>query len=79
MDHKTAPAAPEVPPAPVVNADGVKIYPTSFLPVKSHMEPSRVPTAQLSNIQIEVIHVLVFFALTIFLFISMWKKPNVRR
>jgi hypothetical protein len=78
MDHKTTPAAPEVAPQPVINADGIKIYPTSFVPVKAHMEPSRIPTAQLSNLQIEVIHVGVFLALTVFLFISMWKKPNVR-
>lgn len=77
MDNKTAPAAPEQQ-LPEVTAEGIKIYPTSFLTTKSKMEPSRVPTEQLSNIQIEVIHIIIFLALTVFLFISMWKKPNVR-
>ncbi len=66
------------PPEPEVNADGIKIYPTSFLPVKSHMEPSRVPTAKMTGLQIEVIHVVIFFILIIGLFIGMWKRPNLR-
>ncbi len=66
------------PPQPEVNADGIKIYPTSFIPVKGQMEPSRVPTAKMSGLEIEVIHVIVFFILTIGLFYSMWKKPNER-
>ena len=74
----TQPMAPEVPAEPTVNADGVKNYPTSFLPVKSKMEPSRIPEVKMSGLTIEVIHVIIFFALTIGLFISMWKKPNVR-
>nr|BDT28813.1 hypothetical protein BHI3_22790 [Bacteriovorax sp. HI3] len=66
------------PPEPEVNADGIKIYPTSFIPAKAHMEPSRVPTAKMTGLQIEVLHVVIFFVLTIGLFISMWKKPNER-
>ena len=73
-----APAAPELPPEPTINADGVKIYPTSFLPVKSKMDPSRIPQEKMSGLTIEVLHVIIFFALTIGLFYSMWKKPNVR-
>ena len=63
---------------PVVNADGIKIYPTSFLPVKSLMEPSRIPTAKMTGFQIEVVHVIIFFALIYVLFVGMWKTPNKR-
>lgn len=76
-NHPAA-AAPELPPGPTINADGIKIYPTSFLPVKSHMDPSRIPHQKMAGLTIEVIHVVIFFVLTIGLFYSMWKKPNVR-
>lgn len=71
----------ETPPAPVVPevlANGVKVYPTSFIPLKAPIEPSRLPTAQMSNLQIEVIHVIIFVLLTVGLFIGMWKRPNLR-
>lgn len=68
----------DMPKEPVVNADGIKIYPTSFLPVKSHMEPSRIPTAKMTGFQIEVAHVVIFFLLTYALFVGMWKRPNKR-
>ena len=76
--HAEAPPAPELPKAPVVNADGIKIYPTSFIPSKAHMDNSRIPTEKLDGLSIEVIHVILFFILTIGLFYSVWKKPNVR-
>ena len=63
---------------PETTAEGLKVYPTSFLPVKSKMEPSRIPTAKMTGLQIEVIHVIIFFALTIGLFYSMWQRPNKR-
>lgn len=77
-EHTAKPAAQPQPPQPVVNADGIKIYPTSFIPVKAPMEPSRVPTAKMTGLQIEVLHVIIFIVLTVGLFISMWKRPNVR-
>ena len=66
------------PPGPTVTAEGIKVYPTSFLPVKSQMEPSRVPKTIMTGLQIEVIHVIIFFALTFFLFIGMWKTAGKR-
>ncbi len=76
--HHPAPLAPKLPPEPIINADGVKIYPTSFLPVKSQMDPSRIPQEKMTGLTIEVLHVIIFFVLTIGLFYSMWKKPNLR-
>ena len=67
-----------LPKAPEVTPEGIKIYPTSFLPAKSYMETSRIPTAKLSGLEIEISHVVIFFLLTFFLFIGMWKKPNSR-
>ncbi len=76
--HTKAPEVPETPPAPEILPNGVKVYPTSFIPSKAPIEMSRVPTAQMSGFQIEVIHVVIFFALTVGLFIGMWKRPNQR-
>ncbi|MBC7712658.1 MAG: hypothetical protein H7177_04940 [Rhizobacter sp.] len=76
--HAEAAPAPELPKEPTVNADGVKIYPTSFIPSKAHMDHSRIPTEKMEGLTIEVIHVIIFFVLTIGLFYSMWKKPDVR-
>lgn len=67
-----------LPPEPVTNENGVTIYPTSFMPAKAQMDPSRIPTALMSGLSIEVIHVVLFFLITWVLFVSMWKKPNQR-
>lgn len=80
-EHATghaAEVAQEMPKEPETTPEGLKIYPTSFLPQKSHMEPSRIPTAKMSGFEIEVAHVIIFFILTIGLFYSMWKRPNKR-
>jgi hypothetical protein len=76
--HPEAASAPDLPRVPTVNANGVKIYPTSFIPTKAHMENSRIPTVKMEGLTIEVIHVVIFFILTIALFYSIWKRPNVR-
>ena len=57
---------------------GLRIFPTSFLPQKSIMETSRIPTAKMTGFQIEVVHVVIFIALTFFLFYTNWKRPNKR-
>lgn len=67
-----------LPPEPVTNEQGITIYPTSFIPAKGPMEPSRIPTATMSGLSIEVIHIVIFFVLLWALFYSMWKKPNER-
>lgn len=68
----------KVPGEPVINAQGIKVYPTSFIPLKGQMEPSRIPTAKMSGLEIEIWHVVIFLGLTVFLFIGMWKRPNLR-
>jgi hypothetical protein len=80
-EHATghaAEVAPEMPKELETTPAGLKIYPTSFLPQKSHIETSRIPTAKMSGFEIEVSHVIIFFILTIGLFYSMWKRPNKR-
>jgi len=70
---------PETPPAPVVNAQGIKVYPTSFLPTKAPMEESRVPTRKLDNFHIEVIHIALFTMIMLGLFLAQWlnaRKTN---
>lgn len=66
---KDLPAMPE---APYINAQGIKVYPTSWVPQKAPLEPSRVPTAQMTNFHIEVIHIIVFLLILIALYWSMW-------
>jgi hypothetical protein len=68
----------ETPPVPTVTPEGIKVYPTTFLPSKSIMEPSRTPTKTMTGFQIEVIHVIIFIVLTLALFLGMWKKAGQR-
>ncbi len=75
--HETV-VAQEMPKEQETTAEGLKVYPTSFLPQKSHIEPSRIPTAKMTGFEIEVAHVIIFFILTIGLFYSMWKRPHKR-
>jgi hypothetical protein len=76
--HHAKPAKVWLPKEPVVNAQGIKIYPNSFTPVKAQIDPSRIPNALLTGFQIEFIHVVIFLGITWMLFYSNWKKPNVR-
>lgn len=66
-----APREPEV-------INGVKVYPPSWVPVKSVLVAPKPMKSSLSLIDIEVTHVIIFIAITIFLFIGMWKRPNLR-
>ncbi len=78
MSEAAKTTTPPAPIEPTVTAEGIKVYPTTFLPAKSIMEPSRVPKTVMTGLQIEVIHVLIFFLLTFFLFIGMWKTAGKR-
>lgn len=69
--------APEVPPGPEV-INGVKVYPPSFLPPKAVLHTPKKDLISMDLIHIEGIHIAVFLALTVFLFIGMWKRPNRR-
>ena len=74
----TAVVAQKLPKEPEMTEAGLRIFPTSFLPEKSLMEPSRIPTAKMTGFQIEVVHVVIFFALSFFLFYTNWKRTNKR-
>lgn len=58
--------------------NGVKIYPTSYIPVKSKLDTPKKSLIEMKLMHIEGIHIAMFFGITIFLFISMWKRPNLR-
>jgi hypothetical protein len=77
-EHAEAAPVQEQPKLPETTPDGTKVYPTSFLPAKSHMEVSRIPTAKLTGFEIEVTHVVIFVLLTVFLFIGMWRKSSAK-
>ncbi|MBY0413972.1 MAG: hypothetical protein K2Q18_07395 [Bdellovibrionales bacterium] len=77
-EHGTQAVVVEEPKAPEMTAAGLRIYPTSFTPAKAHIETSRIPTAKLSGLEIEVAHVVIFVLLTVFLFIGMWKRAGQR-
>lgn len=63
---------------PETTTEGIVVHPTSFIPMKSHVEPARVPKKIMSGLHIEVIHVIIFFLLTGVLFYSKWKTPDER-
>lgn len=72
--HVEAPIAPVEP--QILN--GVKVYPTSYIPVKAVLHLPKKPEAAMDLIHIEAVHIAVFIFLTVFLFIGMWKRPNLR-
>lgn len=76
--EQQAVVAQGLPKEPETTEAGLRIFPTSFLPEKSLMEPSRIPTAKMTGFEIEVIHVVIFIAMTFFLFYGIWKRPNKR-
>ena len=74
--HEEITYNPKAPEPQIIN--GVKIYPTSYIPVKAHLQTPRIKMTEMQEWHIEAIHVVIFFALTIVLFIGMWKRPNLR-
>lgn len=80
MDDKTTSHAAPSAPAPLEPQviDGVKVYPTSFIPVKATLHTPKKALVEMHILHIEGIHIAFFIGLTIFLFIGMWKRPNLR-
>lgn len=72
----TTPVAPVAPTPEIIN--GVKIYPTSYMPVRSELHAPKKMLAELQEWHIEAVHIVIFFAITIILFISKWKRPGLR-
>ena len=65
------------PPAPQV-INGVKEFPTSYIPLKAVLHHPKKTLISMEIEHIEVIHIACFLGLTIFLFIGMWKRQNLR-
>ncbi|RPJ79109.1 MAG: hypothetical protein EHM20_02265 [Alphaproteobacteria bacterium] len=81
-DQNTSHAAPtavvEATPVAPQMINGIKVYPTSYLPAKSVLETPRKALVEMHILHIEGIHIVMFFVITFVLFIGMWKRPNLR-
>jgi hypothetical protein len=76
-DHHGAAEAPIAPPGPQI-INGVKVYPTSYIPVKAVLHFPKKSLIAMELEHIEGIHIAFFLGLTVFLFVGMWKRPNLR-
>lgn len=81
-DQNTSHAAPtavaEVTPEAPQMINGIKVYPTSYLPAKATLETPRKSQAEMHILHIEGIHIVMFLVLTFIMFVGMWKRPNLR-
>lgn len=75
-DHHAV-EAPVAPPEPQI-INGVKVYPTSYIPVKAVLHFPKKTLIAMELEHIEGIHIAFFLGLTVFLFIGMWKRPDLR-
>lgn len=73
MDDHTTIATPE---PQILN--GVKVYPTSFIPAKAVLHLPKKSLIAMELEHIEGIHIAFFIGLTLFLFIGLWKRPDLR-
>ena len=48
----------------------------SYLPTKALLELPRNPQMKLLGIHIELVHIVIFALILVFLFAHMWKKPH---
>jgi hypothetical protein len=69
--------APAVPLAPQI-INGIKVYPTSYIPIKGVLHEPKKMLVKMDLIHIEAIHIVCFVGITIFLLIGMWKRPDLR-
>lgn len=74
--HEAATYNPQTPAPQMIN--GVKVFPTSYIPAKAELHTPKKMMAELQDWHIEGIHIVIFFILIIVLFIGMWKRPNLR-
>jgi hypothetical protein len=49
---------------------------TSYIPIKGHLQEARPMKSSLSNLNIEVIHVIIFLILLFCTFIKAWKTSQ---
>ncbi len=77
-DHSTnaAPVAPMAPQAEIVN--GIKVFPTSYIPARAELHFPKKMMAELQEWHIEGIHIVIFLLITLGLFITKWKRPDLR-
>jgi hypothetical protein len=69
-----APAKPLEP--QIIN--GVKVYPPSYIPTKAVLHLPKKLLVSMEIEHIEGIHIACFLGITVFLFIGMWKRPDLR-
>lgn len=62
--------------AQIINT--VKVNPPSFIPVKAVLILPKKTLIEMDIIHIEGIHIAFFILFTLFLFIEIWKRPNLR-
>jgi hypothetical protein len=74
--HHGAIYNPQVPAPQIIN--GVKIFPTSYIPARAELHAPKEKMIELKEWHIEGIHIFIFLLLTVGLFIGMWKRPNLR-
>ncbi len=75
-NHEEVTYNPKTPEPQIIN--GVKVFPTSYIPAKAVLHLPKKMLVEMQDWHIEGIHIVIFFALTIGLFIGMWKRPNLR-
>ena len=74
--HEVVTYNPKIPEPQIIN--GIKVFPTAYIPAKAQLHPPKKMLAEMQEWHIEGIHIVIFFVLTIGLFIGMWKRPNLR-
>lgn len=67
---------PKMPEPQMLN--GVKVYPTSYIPAKAQLHYPKPMLIEMKDWHIEVVHIVVFFLVLFILFIGAWKRPNHR-
>lgn len=75
--HEGVTYDPKMPEPQMVN--GVKVFPTSYIPAKAVLHTPKKMLVEMQEWHIEGIHIAIFFAITIGLFLGVWKRPNFRR
>lgn len=74
--HEAAPLVIAPPEPQIIN--GVKVYPTSYIPIKAVLHYPKKLLVSMELEHIEGIHIAFFLGITVFLFIGMWKRPDLR-
>ncbi len=78
MDEQKSGTVGQALPEKDLSAKAIKTYPTSYVTTKAQLNLPKKMLVELEHWHIEAVHIVIFVLLVVGLYVTVWKKPNLR-